>query len=49
MPPPAGMRGAPAGSLQRDRARPNNRAEGPPDGTMDMPRERAGGRLLRGY
>ena len=43
MPPPASMRGVPAGGLQRDRARPNNRAEGPPDGVMDMAHERAGG------
>jgi hypothetical protein len=49
MPPPASMRGVPAGELQRDRARPNNRAEGPPDGVLDMARERAGGRLLWGY
>jgi uncharacterized protein (DUF427 family) len=49
MPPPASMRGVPAGELQRDRARPNNRAEGPPDGVMEIPRERAGGRLLWRY
>ena len=35
--------------LQRDRARPNNRAEGPPDGVMDMAHERAGGPRLWRY
>jgi uncharacterized protein (DUF427 family) len=49
MPPPARMRGVPAGQLQRDAARPNNRAEGPPDRVMDMAGERAGGRLLWGW
>jgi hypothetical protein len=49
MPPPASMRGGPAGQLAREHARPNNRAEGPPDGVMDMERERAGGRRLWGY
>jgi hypothetical protein len=43
------MRGVAPGGLQRDAARPNNRAEGPPDDVMDMPRERAGGSLLWGY
>ena len=46
MPAPAAMRGVGPGGLQRDVARPNNRAEGPPDGVMDMVHERAGGRLL---
>jgi uncharacterized protein (DUF427 family) len=45
-PPPASMRGVAAGGLARDFARPNNRAEGPPDGVMDMARERAGGSRL---
>lgn len=49
MPPPESMRGVPAGELQRDRARPNNRAEGPPDGVMDMAHERAGGPRLWRY
>jgi uncharacterized protein (DUF427 family) len=49
MPPPESMRGVPAGQLQRDRARPNNRAEGPPDGVMDMAHERAGGPRLWRY
>ena len=49
MPPPEGMRGVAAGQLQRDRARPNNRAEGPPDGVMDMAHERAGGPRLWRY
>jgi hypothetical protein len=43
------MRGVPAGRLQRDRARPNNRAEGPPEGVMDMRHERAGGPRLWRY
>jgi hypothetical protein len=43
------MRGVPAGGLQRDHARPNNRSEGPPDGVMDMARERAGGPRLWRY
>ncbi len=49
MPPPASMRGVAAGGLARDFARPNNRAEGPPDGVMDMARERAGGTRLWRY
>jgi uncharacterized protein (DUF427 family) len=49
MPAPASMRGAEPGGLQRDFARPNNRAEGPPDGIMQLARERAGGGLLWGY
>lgn len=49
VPPPASMRGVPAGELQRDHARPNNRSEGPPDGVMDMARERAGGPRLWRY
>ena len=49
MPPPASMRGVPAGALQRDHARPNNRAEGPPDGVMDLAHERAGGPRLWRY
>jgi uncharacterized protein (DUF427 family) len=49
MPPPESMRGVPAGRLQRDRARPNNRAEGPPEGVMDMRHERAGGPRLWRY
>lgn len=49
MPAPASMRGVPAGHLQRDRARPNSRAEGPPDAVMDMAVERAGGRRLWRY
>jgi uncharacterized protein (DUF427 family) len=49
MPPPASMRGVPAGELQRDHARPNNRAEGPPDGVMNMADERAGGPRLWRY
>ena len=49
MPPPESMRGVPAGRLQRDHARPNNRAEGPPDGVMDMAHERAGGPRLWRY
>jgi uncharacterized protein (DUF427 family) len=49
MPPPESMRSMPAGQLQRDHARPNNRAEGPPDGVMDMTHERAGGPRLWRY
>lgn len=49
MPPPESMRGVAAGRLQRDRARPNNRAEGPPEGVMDMDHERAGGPRLWRY
>jgi uncharacterized protein (DUF427 family) len=45
-PPPASMRGVAAGGLARDLARPNNRAEGPPDDVMDMAAERAGGTRL---
>jgi uncharacterized protein (DUF427 family) len=44
VPPPASMRGACAGGRQHDFARPNRRAEGPPDGIMDLAIERAGGR-----
>jgi hypothetical protein len=43
------MRGVAPGGLSRDFARPNNRAEGPPDSVMDMARERAGGRMLWRY
>ena len=49
MPPAASMRGAVAGALARDAARPNGRAEGPPDDVMDMATERAGGRRLWRY
>jgi uncharacterized protein (DUF427 family) len=49
MPAPESMRGVPAGGLQRDFARPNNRAEGPPEGVMDMADERAGGPRLWRY
>jgi uncharacterized protein (DUF427 family) len=49
MPPPASMRGRPAGTLARDATRPNNRAEGPPEDVMDMPTERAGGPRLWRY
>jgi uncharacterized protein (DUF427 family) len=49
IPPPASMRGRPAGALARDAARPNNRAEGPPEGVMDMAKERAGGPALWRY
>jgi uncharacterized protein (DUF427 family) len=48
-PPPKSMRGIGPGGLARDAARPNNRAEGPPDDVMDMARERAGGRRLWRY
>ena len=49
MPPPASMRGVPAGQLSRDSARPNHRSEGPPEGVMDMAHERAGGSRLWRY
>ena len=49
MPPPASMRGVAAGGLSRDFARPNNRAEGPPESVMDMAHERAGGPRLWRY
>ena len=42
-PPPAAMKGAGIG-VQIKAARPNGRAEGPPDGVMDLDIERAGGR-----
>ena len=42
-PPPAAMKGAGSGT-QIIAARPNGRAEGPPDGVMDLDTERAGGR-----
>ena len=42
-PPPAAMKGAGLGT-QIEAARPNGRAEGPPDGVMDLDIERAGGR-----
>ena len=42
-PPPAAMKGAGPGA-QIMAARPNGRAEGPPDGVMDLDIERAGGR-----
>jgi uncharacterized protein (DUF427 family) len=45
-PPPEAMRGVGAGGLARDFARPNNRAEGPPDDVMDTAAERAGGTRL---
>ena len=48
-PPPASMRGIEAGGLARDAARPNDRAEGPPDHVMDLARERAGGPRLWSY
>ncbi|MFN8188788.1 MAG: DUF427 domain-containing protein, partial [Gaiellales bacterium] len=44
VPPPASMRGARTGERQHDFARPNRRAEGPPDELMDLAVERAGGR-----
>ncbi len=43
-PPPASMRGRAACGLQIPAARPNGRAEGPPDDVMDLVVERAGGR-----
>ena len=43
-PPPAAMKGRPPAERQLPAARPNRRAEGPPDGVMDMDIERAGGR-----
>lgn len=45
VPPPATMRDARPGQLQHDFARPNGRAEGPPDDLIDMAVERAGGRM----
>jgi uncharacterized protein (DUF427 family) len=45
VPPPVTMRDARPGQLQHDFARPNGRAEGPPDDLIDMAVERAGGRL----
>lgn len=48
LPPPASMRGAQEGARQHDFARPNGRAEGPPDDVMDMDVERAGGRRWQG-
>jgi uncharacterized protein (DUF427 family) len=42
VPPPESMKGL--GVRQHEFSRPNNRAEGPPDGVMDMAVERAGGR-----
>lgn len=42
-PPPAAMKGAGTGA-QTKAARPNGRAEGPPDGVMNLDIERAGGR-----
>lgn len=44
VPPPPAMRGAALGGLQHDHARPNGRAEGPPDDVIDMAVERSGGR-----
>ena len=44
VPPPATMRGVGPGRRQHDFSRPNHRAEGPPDGVMDLAVERAGGR-----
>ena len=43
-PPPAAMKGRIPAERQIPAARPNRRAEGPPDGVMDMSVERAGGR-----
>ena len=43
-PPPATMKGRAPAERQMPAARPNRRAEGPPDGVMDMSVERAGGR-----
>ena len=43
-PPPATMAGRAPAERQTPAARPNRRAEGPPDGVMDMSVERAGGR-----
>ena len=43
-PPPAVMKGSALTERQLPAARPNRRAEGPPDGVMDMSTERAGGR-----
>ena len=43
-PPPTAMKGRPPAERQLPAARPNRRAEGPPDGVMDMDIERAGGR-----
>jgi uncharacterized protein (DUF427 family) len=45
VPPPATMRDARPDQLQHDFARPNGRPEGPPDELIDMPVERAGGRM----
>ena len=42
--PPATMKGRPPAERQLPAARPNRRAEGPPDGVMDLDIERAGGR-----
>ncbi len=42
-PPPAAMKGSDPAERQLPAARPNRRAEGPPDGVMDMRVERAGG------
>jgi uncharacterized protein (DUF427 family) len=44
VPPPESMREVPLGRRQLDYARPNRRAEGPPDEVMDLAVERAGGR-----
>lgn len=44
VPQPESMRGAGPGQYQLDFARPNRRAEGPPDEVMDMAIERAGGK-----
>ena len=43
-PPPAAMKGRAAAERQMLAARANRRAEGPPDGVMDLGVERAGGR-----
>ena len=43
-PPPTAMKGSALAERQLRGARPNRRAEGPPDGVMDMSIERAGGR-----
>jgi uncharacterized protein (DUF427 family) len=44
VPAPASMAGRKPGELQHDFARPNRRAEGPPDHVLDMAVEAAGGR-----
>ena len=46
VPAPAAMVGAVPGGLQHDHARPNGRAEGPPDAALDLAASRAGGRRV---